>query len=105
MSLPEHLAGRSAYNAAADFVDQGIPVPPGHHAIELTYVDPSIGFGYKWLTQGGVVGTLKRTLVGGLPFQLHEYTGPGYIAEAFPSAVEPQDTRVKTAIARALAET
>ncbi len=27
----------------------------------------------------------------------------GYIAEAFPSAVEPTDTRVKTAIARALA--
>jgi glutathione peroxidase len=29
----------------------------------------------------------------------------GYIAEAFPSTVEPSDTRVKTAIARALAET
>lgn len=29
----------------------------------------------------------------------------GYIAEAFPAAVEPADTRVKTAIARALAET
>jgi len=29
----------------------------------------------------------------------------GYIAEVFPSAVEPSDTRVKTAIARALAET
>jgi len=29
----------------------------------------------------------------------------GYIAEAFPSAVEPSDTRVKTAIARVLAET
>ena len=29
----------------------------------------------------------------------------GYIAEAFPSAVDPSDTRVKTAIARALAET
>ena len=29
----------------------------------------------------------------------------GYIAEAFPSAVEPSDTRVKTAIARTLAET
>ena len=28
----------------------------------------------------------------------------GYIAEVFPSAVEPSDTRVKTAIARALAE-
>lgn len=29
----------------------------------------------------------------------------GYIAEVFPSAVEPSDTRVKTAIARTLAET
>ena len=29
----------------------------------------------------------------------------GYIAEAFPSVVEPTDTRVKTAIARTLAET
>jgi len=29
----------------------------------------------------------------------------GYIAEVFPSTVEPSDTRVKTAIARALAET
>jgi glutathione peroxidase len=28
----------------------------------------------------------------------------GYIAEVFPSAVEPSDTRVKTAIARTLAE-
>jgi glutathione peroxidase len=28
----------------------------------------------------------------------------GYIADVFPSAVEPSDTRVKTAIARALAE-
>ena len=29
----------------------------------------------------------------------------GYIADVFPSAVEPTDTRVKTAIARALADT
>src|SRR5713101_8714679 len=29
----------------------------------------------------------------------------GYIAEVFPSAVEPTDTRVKTAIAKALADT
>lgn len=29
----------------------------------------------------------------------------GYIAEVFPSAIEPADTRVKTAIARALADT
>jgi len=29
----------------------------------------------------------------------------GYIAEAFPETIEPSDTRVKTAIGRALAET
>jgi len=29
----------------------------------------------------------------------------GYIAEVFPSAVEPADTRIKTAIAKALADT
>ena len=29
----------------------------------------------------------------------------GYIADVFPAAVEPTDTRVKTAIARALADT
>jgi len=29
----------------------------------------------------------------------------GYIAEVFPSAVEPADTRIKTAIARSLADT
>jgi glutathione peroxidase len=29
----------------------------------------------------------------------------GYIAEVFPKTVEPLDTRIKTAIARALAET
>ncbi|MEW6150266.1 MAG: glutathione peroxidase, partial [Pseudomonadota bacterium] len=27
----------------------------------------------------------------------------GYIADVFPSAVEPPDTRIKTAIAKALA--
>jgi uncharacterized protein (AIM24 family) len=57
----------------------------------MVYSDPTIGFGYKWLTQGGVVGTLKRTLVGGLPFQLHEYTGPGYVAF---SRFRPGETRV-----------
>jgi glutathione peroxidase len=29
----------------------------------------------------------------------------GYIADVFPSSVEPTDTRVKTAIARALTDT
>jgi uncharacterized protein (AIM24 family) len=57
----------------------------------MVYSDPTIGFGYKWLTQGGVAGTLKRTLLGGLPFQLHEYTGPGYVAF---SRFRPGETRV-----------
>lgn len=57
----------------------------------MVYSDPTIGFGFKWLTQGGAVATLKRTLVGGLPFQLHEYTGPGYVAF---SRFRPGETRV-----------
>ncbi|MCI4333689.1 MAG: AIM24 family protein [Thermoplasmata archaeon] len=57
----------------------------------MVYSDPTIGFGYRWLTQGGVAATLKRTLVGGLPFQLHEYTGPGYVAF---SRFRPGETRV-----------
>lgn len=39
-------------------------------------------------------GTSTNTLIG----------RDGYIAEVFPSAVEPADTRIKTAIARALAD-
>jgi hypothetical protein len=29
----------------ADYLDQGIPVPPGHHTIVLSYTDPTIGQG------------------------------------------------------------
>lgn len=40
-------------------------------------------------------------------WNFHKYLiGPdGYVADAFPANVEPTDTRVKTAIARALADT
>jgi glutathione peroxidase len=40
-------------------------------------------------------------------WNFHKYLiGPdGYLADAFPESVEPTDTRVKTAIARALADT
>jgi glutathione peroxidase len=39
-------------------------------------------------------------------WNFHKYLiGPdGYVADAFPSSVEPTDTRVKTAVARALAD-
>jgi glutathione peroxidase len=39
-------------------------------------------------------------------WNFHKYlvSRDGYLAEVFPSAVEPTDTRVKTAIARALAD-
>jgi MYXO-CTERM domain-containing protein len=30
----------------ADFVDQGVAVPAGHHVIVVSYVDPSVGRGF-----------------------------------------------------------
>ena len=41
----------------------------------------------------------------GWPDRLYLIGRDGYIAEVFPESVEPADTRVKTAIARALADT
>ena len=35
--------GRPARVLPADYLDQGIPVPPGHHTIVLSYLDPTIG--------------------------------------------------------------
>ena len=37
--------GHSVRVLPADYVDQGIPVPPGHHVISLTYDDPWVGRG------------------------------------------------------------
>ncbi|HEX2088547.1 MAG TPA: YfhO family protein [Actinomycetota bacterium] len=37
--------GRPAPLLAANYLVQGIPVPPGRHRIELTYDDPWIGYG------------------------------------------------------------
>ena len=43
---------------------------------------------------------------GGSALELPQYLigRDGYIAEVFPESVEPADTRVKTAVARALAD-
>jgi hypothetical protein len=37
--------GRPARVLPTDFVDQGVPVPPGHHTVVLTYDDPWVGYG------------------------------------------------------------
>jgi glutathione peroxidase len=54
---------------------------------------------YKWAAEGRPKDVPK--------WNFHKYLvgRDGYIAEVFPSAVEPTDTRIKTAIARALADT
>ncbi len=46
----------------------------------MVYCDPSIRMAIRPFTQGGVGQVLRRTLVGGLPFFLHVYQGPGYAA-------------------------
>ena len=54
---------------------------------------------YKWAAQARPADVPK--------WNFHKYLigRDGYIADVFASAVEPTDTRVKTAIARALADT
>jgi uncharacterized protein (AIM24 family) len=46
----------------------------------MVYCDPSVTFHQRAFTQGGLGKTLKRTLIGGIPFYLHTYIGPGYAA-------------------------
>ncbi len=45
----------------------------------MVYSDPTVGFQYRWLTQGGLAGVMKRSL-GGIPFHLQTFQGPGYVA-------------------------
>ncbi|MGI0070753.1 MAG: AIM24 family protein [Thermoplasmata archaeon] len=46
----------------------------------MVYSDPSVRFGVRAFTQGGFGQVMRRTMVGGLPFFLHVYQGPGYAA-------------------------
>jgi uncharacterized protein (AIM24 family) len=57
----------------------------------MVYCDPSVAFHQRAFTQGGIAKTLKRTLIGGMPFYLHTYIGPGYAAF---SRWEPGEIRV-----------
>jgi uncharacterized protein (AIM24 family) len=45
----------------------------------MVYSDPTVGFRYRWLTQGGIAGVMKRS-IGGIPFHLQTFQGPGYVA-------------------------
>ncbi len=49
------------------------------HGIML-YKDPPVTVGRKTIQSGGVLSAAKRTAVGGIPFFLAEYTGPGSVA-------------------------
>ena len=70
----------------------------------MTSKNPVIGASahpfYKWVVSQAGEGAAPR-------WNFHKYLigRDGYIADVFPESVEPSDTRVKTAIARALADT
>ncbi len=46
----------------------------------MVYSDPSIRFAVRAMTQGGIGQIIRRTMVGGMPFFMHVYQGPGYAA-------------------------
>jgi glutathione peroxidase len=68
-------------------------------AAKAVVVGPSAHPFYKWAALARPTDVPK--------WNFHKYLigRDGYIADVFPSAVEPTDTRVKTAIAKALADT
>jgi len=68
-------------------------------AAKAVVVGPAAHPFYKWAAQARPADVPK--------WNFHKYLigRDGYIADVFASAVEPTDTRVKTAIAKALADT
>jgi glutathione peroxidase len=67
-------------------------------AAKATVKGPNAHPFYRWAAE------VRPKDVPGWNFHKYLIGRDGYIAEVFPSVVEPTDTRVKTAIARALAE-
>ena len=49
------------------------------HGIML-YKDPTVTVGRKTIASGGFLQTMKRSTVGGIPYFLAEFTGPGSVA-------------------------
>jgi glutathione peroxidase len=76
--------------------DYGVTFPI---AAKAAVAGPNAHPFYKWAAQ------LRPKDVPRWNFHKYLVGRDGYIAEVFPSAVEPSDTRVKTAIAKALADT
>jgi glutathione peroxidase len=76
--------------------DYGVTFPIAAKAV---VVGPNAHPFYKWAAEARPKDVPR--------WNFHKYLvgRDGYIAEVFPSAVEPSDTRVKTAIAKALADT
>jgi glutathione peroxidase len=76
--------------------DHGVTFPIAAKAV---VAGPNAHPFYKWAAQARPKDVPR--------WNFHKYLvgRDGYIAEVFPSAVEPSDTRVKTAIAKALADT
>jgi uncharacterized protein (AIM24 family) len=50
----------------------------GEHGIML-FKDPPVGVSRKTIQGGGLLQTLERTTVGGIPYFLTEFTGPGHV--------------------------
>lgn len=46
----------------------------------MVYADPTIQMSIRPFTQGGMGATLRRSLVGGVPFWMHVFHGPGAVA-------------------------
>jgi uncharacterized protein (AIM24 family) len=70
--------------AKGDFVPIAlVQLEPGEEIYSegglLVYSDPTIRFTTRWFTQGGLGAILRRT-IGGVPFHIHVYTGPGAVA-------------------------
>jgi glutathione peroxidase len=76
--------------------DYGVTFPI---AAKVVVTGPNAHPFYKWAAEARPKDVPR--------WNFHKYLvgRDGYIAEVFPSAVEPSDTRVKTAIAKALADT
>jgi uncharacterized protein (AIM24 family) len=51
----------------------------GEHGIML-YKDPPVGVSRKTVQGGGLLQAVERTTVGGIPYFLTEFTGPGHVA-------------------------
>ena len=48
------------------------------HGIML-FKDPPVGVSRKTIKGGGLLGTVERTTLGGIPYFLTEFTGPGHV--------------------------